>query len=123
MKKLGLNKIKLFIYFAFIFCIACQYAYAEEIIVKKIYPPKCSIIESTNARLCPRIMELDIEIKGEDKKKLIRCILYSEEGEILAFGEAVMRKPGGLIYIELRERRRIHGITLIAGAKCKEEKY
>ena len=118
-----MNKNKLFIYLTFIFCIASQHAYAEEIIVKKIYPPKCSIIESTNTRLCPRIMELGIEIRGEDEKKLIRCILYSEEGEILAFGEAVMRKPGGLIYIELRERRRIHGITLIAGAKCKEEKY
>ena len=117
-----MNKNKLFIYLAFIFYIACQYAYADEIIVKKIYPPKCSIIESTNFRLCPRIMELGIEIRGDNKKKLIRCILYSEEGEILAFGEAVMRKPGGRIYIELRERRRIHGITLIAGAKCKEEK-
>ena len=118
-----MNKNKLFIYLTFFFCIASQHAYAEEIIVKKIYPPNCSIIESTNTRLCPRIMELGIEIRGEDEKKLIRCILYSEEGEILAFGEAVMRKPGGRIYIELRERRRIHGITLIAGAKCKEEKY
>jgi len=118
-----LNKNKLFKCLGLIFCIVCKNAYAEEIIVKKIYPPKCSILESTNARLCPRIMELGVEIKGEDKKKLIRCILYSEEGEILAFGEAVMRKPGGRIYIELRERRRIHGITLIAGAKCKEEKH
>ena len=118
-----MNKNKLFIYLTFIFYIACQYAYADEIIVKNIYPPKCSIIESTNFRLCPRIMELGIEIRGEDEKKLIRCILYSEEGEILAFGEAVMRKPGGRIYIELRERRRVHGITLIAGAKCTEKKY
>ena len=119
----SLSKNNLFKYLGLILCIVCKHAYAEEIIVKKIYPPKCSIIESTNVRLCPRIMELGVEIRGEDKKKLIRCILYSEEGEILAFGEAVMRKPGGRIYIELRERRRIHGITLIAGAKCKEVKH
>ena len=113
----------LFVLFAIYILSFYKITHAKEITVKKIYPPKCTIIKETNSKLCPRIMELDIEIKGEDKKKLIRCILYSEEGEILAFGEAVMRKPGGLIYIELRERRRIHGITLIAGAKCKEEKY
>ena len=67
--------------------------YFQRLLYKqKIYPPNCSIIESTNARLCPRIMELGIEISGEDKKKLIRCILYSEEGEILAFGEAVAKE-------------------------------
>jgi len=118
-----LKKKQILVFILFIFFIINKFTYAEEILVKKIYPPKCSIIEETNSRLCPRIMELDIEITGEEEKKLIRCLLYSEEGEILAFGEAVMRKPGGRIYIELRERHRVHGLTLIAGAKCSEAKY
>ena len=109
----------LFVLFAIYILSFYKITHAKEITVKKIYPPKCTIIKETNSKLCPRIMELDIEIKSNKEKQLVRCILYSEEGEILAFGEAIMRKPGGRIYIELRERRRLHGVTLIAGADCK----
>jgi len=113
--------MKIFIFISVIIfsIIYSKLCISNEIIVKKIYPPKCAVLKETKGKLCPRIMELDIEIKSKYEKQLVRCLLFSEEGEILAFGEAVMRKPGGRIYIELRERRRVHGITLIAGAKCR----
>ena len=47
----------------------------------------------------------------------------SEEEEILAFGEAFLFKPGGKIYVTLRTRTRIHGLTLIAGARCSSDSY
>ena len=65
----------------------------ENIIVKHIYPPKCTMLEDSKTLLCPRIMELAIEIKHETKKKLINCLLLSEEGEILA--------PEGMHSIEM----------------------
>ena len=98
--------------------------YAEDsIIVKRIYPPKCTLLKETNGLLCPRIMEIEVFIKSNINKHLIRCTLFSEEEEILAFGESFLLKPGGRIYLTLRTRARIHGITLIAGAKCSSDQY
>ena len=51
------------------------------------------------------------------------CPVCSEEEEILAFGEAFLFKPGGKIYLTLRTRTRIHGLTLIAGARCSSDSY
>ncbi len=98
--------------------------YADDsIIVKKIYPPKCTLLKETNGLLCPRIMEVEVYIKSNIDKHLIRCTLFSEEEEILAFGESFLIKPGGKIYLTLRTRTRIHGLTLIAGAKCTSDSY
>ena len=91
--------------------------------VKKVYPPKCSLLKETNGLLCPRIMEIDVIINGDKNKHLVRCTLFSEEEEILAFGEAFVNKPGGKLFLTLRTRTRIHGLTLIAGAKCSSDPY
>ena len=97
---------------------------SEQIVkVKKVYPPKCALLKETNGLLCPRIMEIDVIIMGDNEKHLIRCTLFSEEEEILAFGEAFINKPGGKLFLTLRTRTRIHGLTLIAGAKCSSDPY
>lgn len=96
---------------------------AENIVVKHIYPPKCTMLEDSKTLLCPRIMELAIEIKHETKKKLINCLLLSEEGEILAFGENYITPPSGKIYLTIRQnRRKLHEMKLIASAKCEYSK-
>jgi hypothetical protein len=95
----------------------------DNIIVKQIYPPKCTMLEDSKTLLCPRIMEVAIEIKHESKKKLINCILLSEEGEILAFGENYITPPSGKIYLTIKQnRRKIHEMKLIASAKCEYSK-
>mgnify|MGYP001300371651 FL=1 len=91
--------------------------------VKKVHPPKCLLLKETNGLLCPRIMEVDVTIRGEKEKHLVRCTLFSEEEEILAFGEAFIIKPEGKLFLTLRTRTRIHGLTLIAGAKCSSDPY
>jgi len=65
----------------------------------------------------------EVEIISNINKHLVRCTLFSEEEEILAFGESFLEKPGGKIYLTLRTRTRIHGLTLIAGAKCSSDPY
>ena len=42
---------------------------------------------------------------------------------VSSFGESFLEKPGGKIYLTLRTRTRIHGLTLIAGAKCSSDPY
>lgn len=91
--------------------------------VKTVYPPKCTLLKEKNGLLCPRIIEVEVEIAGDLNKHLVRCTLFSEEEEILAFGESFLEKPGGKIYLTLRTRTRIHGLTLIAGAKCSSDPY
>lgn len=114
----------LFIIPFFIFLLFTSHIYADEnIIVKKVYPPKCTLLKETNGLLCPRIIEIEVQIESNINKHLIRCTLFSEEEEILAFGEAFLLKPGGKIYLTLRTRTRIHGLTLIAGARCSSDSY
>ena len=92
----------------------------QDILIKHIYPPKCTILKESKVLLCPRIMEVDLEIKNSINKKLINCILISEEEEILAFGENYISPPGGKIYLTIRKmRRKIHEMKLIASVKCK----
>ena len=104
------------------FIITMSYA-DNPIKVKTVYPPKCTLLKEKNGLLCPRIIEVEVEIKGNVNKHLVRCTLFSEEEEILAFGESFLEKPGGKIYLTLRTRTRIHGLTLIAGAKCSSDPY
>ena len=80
-------------------------------------------INGKNGLLCPRIIEIEVAISGNLNKHLVRCTLFSEEEEILAFGESFLEQPGGKIYLTLRTRTRIHGLTLIAGAKCSSDPY
>ena len=106
------------------FFIMLNSAYSENPIkVKTVYPPKCTLLKEKNRLLCPRIIEVEVAISGNLNKHLVRCTLFSEEEEILAFGESFMEKPGGKIYLTLRTRTRIHGLTLIAGAKCSSDPY
>ncbi len=112
------------IYFIFIYFIITNLAYANNPIkVKTVYPPKCTLLKEKNGLLCPRIIEVEVEIISNINKHLVRCTLFSEEEEILAFGESFLEKPGGKIYLTLRTRTRIHGLTLIAGAKCSSDPY
>jgi hypothetical protein len=103
---------------------AINYTYAEsDIIIKILRPPKCSILENSNVLLCPRIMEIDVEIGDHQSKKLVNCLLLSEEDEVLAFGENYISPPSGKIYLTIREaRRKIHEMKLIATAECKYTK-
>ena len=104
------------IYFSFLTNLEAN----QDIIVKYIHPPKCTMLKDSKVLLCPRIMEIDLEIKNSINKKLINCILISEEEEILAFGENYISPPGGKIYLTIRKmRRKIHEMKLIASAKCK----
>ena len=46
--------------------------------------------------------------------------VFSEEEEVLAFGENYINPPKGKIYLTIREaRRKINEMKLIATAKCK----
>jgi len=114
----------LFISLLLNYFIIINMAYADNPIkVKTVYPPKCTLLKEKNGLLCPRIIEVEVEIIGGLNKHLVRCTLFSEEEEILAFGESFIEKPGGKIYLTLRTRTRIHGLTLIAGAKCSSDPY
>ena len=95
----------------------------QDILIKHIYPPKCTILKESKVLLCPRIMEVDIEIKNGINKKLINCILLSEEQEILAYGENFILPPKGKVYLTIKQnRRKIHEMKLIASAKCEYSK-
>lgn len=95
--------------------------YAEsDITIYKLYPPKCSILEESKVLLCPRIMEIYVQIKNQQYKKLVNCIVFSEEEEVLAFGENYIYPPMGKVYLTIREaRRKINEMKLIATAECK----
>ena len=98
----------------------------QDIIVTYIHPPKCTMLKDSKVLLCPRIMEVDVEIKynnSNNNKKLINCILLSEEGEILAYGENFIIPPIGRIYLTIKQnRRKIHEMKLIASSKCEYSK-
>jgi len=97
----------------------------QDIIVTYIHPPKCTMLKDSKVLLCPRIMEVDVEIKyyNNNNKKLINCILLSEEGEILAYGENFIIPPIGRIYLTIKQnRRKIHEMKLIASSKCEYSK-
>ena len=114
----------LFLFLLINYFLIINTAYSENPIkVKTVYPPKCNLLKEKNGLLCPRIIEIEVEISGNLTKHLVRCTLFSEEEEILAFGESFIEKPGGKIYLTLRTRTRIHGLTLIAGAKCSSDPY
>jgi len=83
------------------------------------------MLKDSKVLLCPRIMEVDVEIKynNNNNKKLINCILLSEEGEILAYGENFIIPPIGRIYLTIKQnRRKIHEMKLIASSKCEYSK-
>ena len=95
--------------------------YAEsDIIIDKLYPPKCSILEESKVLLCPRIMEIYVQIEKQKSKRLVNCIVFSEEEEVLAYGENYIHPPTGKVYLTIREaRRKINEMKLIATAECK----
>ena len=114
----------LFLFLLINYFLIINTAFSENPIkVKTVYPPKCTLLKEKNGLLCPRIIEIEVEISGNLNKHLVRCTLFSEEEEILAFGESFLEQPGGKIYLTLRTRTRIHGLTLIAGAKCSSDPY
>lgn len=113
--------IKSIIFTCFISLIFSKNIYANDNLkVVKIFPPKCTILKDSNTLLCPRIMEIQVNILKNNKQSyLISCILLSEEEEILAFGENYIPYPGGKIYLTIREmRRKINEMKLIATSKC-----
>jgi len=119
-----MNKTTFQIIFFIVTCLYSFNIYAKDTVtVKRVHPPKCLLLKETNGLLCPRIMEVDVILEGEKDKHLVRCTLFSEEEEILAFGEAFVYKPEGKLFLTLRTRTRIHGMTLIAGAKCSSDPY
>ena len=95
--------------------------YAEsDIIIEKLFPPKCSILKESKVVLCPRIMEIDVQVQNQKYKKLVNCIVFSEEEEVLAYGENYIYPPIGKVYLTIREaRRKINEMKLIATAECK----
>ena len=98
-----------------------NHTYANfDIAIEKLYPPKCSILKDSKVLLCPRIMEIDVKIGNHKSKKLVNCIVFSEEEEVLAFGENYVYPPIGKVYLTIREaRRKINEMKLIATAQCK----
>ena len=77
--------------------------YAEsDIIIDKLFPPKCSILEESKVLLCPRIMEIDVQIENQKYKKLVNCIVFSEEEEVLAYGENYIYPPMGKVYLTIK---------------------
>ena len=105
--------------FYFMACINLSYA-ESDIDIKKLYPPKCSMLKKSKVLLCPRIMEIDVHIGKQKNKKLVNCIVFSEEEEVLAFGENYINPPMGKVYLTIREaRRKINEMKLIATAECK----
>jgi hypothetical protein len=65
-------------------------------------------------------MEIDVKIGNHKSKKLVNCIVFSEEEEVLAFGENYVYPPIGKVYLTIREaRRKINEMKLIATAQCK----
>lgn len=114
----------MFFRFLLIFLFYISYTkltFAEpKVLIKHLHPPKCTMLKDSKVLLCPRIMEIDVEIHHSNNKKLINCVVFSEEEEVLAFGENYISPPKGKIYLTIRQaRRKIHEMKLIATAKCK----
>ena len=86
-----MKKIFLFLFVNCFFIVNSAYT-ENPIKVKTVYPPKCTLLKEKNGLLCPRIIEVEVTISGNLNKHLVRCTLFSEEEEILAFGRIIFRK-------------------------------
>ncbi len=87
--------------------------------VLSVAQPVCDRLPDTGYEICTNVSEIEVLIPTEVKgAHLVQCLLYSQEQQILGIGEAVLRSPGGRLWVVLRPYYRFGQVTLHASTRC-----
>lgn len=92
---------------------------ATEVEVLSLTPPVCSRLPGAGHQVCTNVAEITVRIpEAAGGLRLVQCLLHSEEGQVLGLGEALLRPPGGSLWVVLRPRYRFDKVTLLADTRC-----
>lgn len=92
---------------------------ATDVEVLSLTPPVCSTLPGAGHQVCTNVAEITVRLPAAtDGLKLVQCLLHSEEGQVLGGGEALLRPPGGSLWVVLRPRYRFDRVTLLAETRC-----
>ena len=84
-----------------------------------VTPPLCNRFAHNGMLACINIVEVAVLIPpGSVAPGLVRCVLYSEEQQVLGTGEAILSPPSGKLWVVLRPRHRFGLTTLHAETIC-----
>ncbi len=87
--------------------------------VVEVTPPLCNRFADSNQAACINVAEITVRIPDSAfDPGLVRCVLYSEEQQILGTGEAFLRPPSGKLWAVLRPRYRFDKTTLHTQTLC-----
>ena len=85
----------------------------------EVTPPLCNRFQHNGKLACTNIVEVVVRIpEAASNPGLVRCVLYSEEQQVLGTGEAILRPPEGKLWVVLRTRARFGVTTLHARTVC-----
>jgi len=85
----------------------------------EVTPPLCNRFQHNGKLACTNIVEVVVRIPdAASNPGLVRCVLYSEEQQVLGTGEAILRPPEGKLWVVLRARARFGVTTLHARTAC-----
>ncbi len=84
-----------------------------------VTPPLCNRFAHNGKLVCINIVEVAVRIPpGAVAPGLVRCVLYSQEQQVLGTGEAILSPPTGKLWVVLRPRHRSGLTTLHAETIC-----
>lgn len=85
----------------------------------EVTPPLCNQFQHNGKLACTNIVEVVVRIPdAASDPGLVRCVLFSEEQQVLGTGEAILRPPEGKLWVVLRARARFGVTTLHARTAC-----
>ena len=85
----------------------------------EVTPPLCNRFQHSGELACTNIVEVEVRIPADAVNPgLVRCVLYSEEQQVLGTGEAILRPPEGRLWVVLRRRARFGVTTLHTDTAC-----
>ena len=85
----------------------------------EVTPPLCNRFPHSGELACTNIVEVVVRIPADAVDPgLVRCVLYSEEQQVLGTGEAILRPPAGRLWVVLRRRARFGVTTLHTHTAC-----
>ena len=85
----------------------------------EVTPPLCNRFQHSGELACTNVVEVVVRIPADAfNPGLVRCVLYSEEQQVLGTGEAILRPPAGRLWVVLRRRARFGVTTLHTDTAC-----